>query len=191
MKVNRVRRIFEIIAASIAVLLGIMEVVFGIIAIIQFGNVVSILVGSIIDILLGASIICIGSCLFPEAELDEGGNPKDRLGIVIALIVVNAILLAFIIYVLSAAVNIGLATILELIACVMIFPLLIAIICLPTLSSKKDKSQNHTNVNSQSNENELLTKLQELKKIKDLSVLTEEQYNEAVEKIIQEYKKTV
>ncbi len=183
---NVVKRRLEIAAAILAIITGGLEIIGGIILLIAGAatGMAGIIVLAIFDLGLAAAFLTLGimHCMPPVKMAD--GKFKSRMGRNIGLSVVCAsyVLLAIICLAIGGALF-SVFVIISFILSMVIEGLIIGAICCKVTGNATTATVIPTA--QKTNNASVDGKIKELKRLKDLGVLSDEQYGEAVAKIIQ------
>ena len=151
-------------------------------------------------LIIALAIFIIAIFMLTEPGKDKDGNPKAKTGVPITLTILVPIflLLPTVLIVLNKFAPALESYLIVGAVLAVILSLLIICICLPLdvteKQKKKEKQAEKVKISSETatdEQKEFLKKVDALKGFKDTRIITEEQYNEALDKLIQEYKKTL
>lgn len=127
----------------------------------------------VIFVLLSVAYLALGILLCPEPKKGEDGKYKWRTGVSITFIVFGG---------LSLLTGIISGESIIIVPVAIFLGIVIASLCV------KDNPQK---VEEKAGDDDVKNKIEELKKLKDLGVITEEQYDASAKKIFEDYKNTI
>lgn len=182
---NKIKRGFTLTSGILGIILGAFQAIVAMVVffymiplIASYGEdateIVSLYrVTGYIFLLLSIAYLVLGILLCPEPKKGEDGNYKWRTGVLITFIVFGAFSL------LTGIIG-GQAII--IVPMIIFLGIVIASLCI------KDNPQT---VEEKGTDGEVKSKIEELKKLKDLGVITEEQYDASAKKVFEDYKNTI
>lgn len=195
MKNNGVKRGFSLAAAIVALCLGVIDFIWCLVDIIEMVSLIGTIILEItwpliVYILLDIAVIIISANSFKTFRVNEDGTLNQRFGLRLTLaIIVGIITLLF--FVLGGLSILGVFWLICL-------GLIITAMCLPTVQPNDENAQvssaAHTRkpvAGASVGETSFIGKVRELKRMKDLFVITEEQFASAFNKLIEEFKEEI
>lgn len=187
---NKTKRGIELAGAIIGICLGALEIILGLVSTIEIAGIMGsyghnseltiILVACIGDIIVGSVMVAMGAGLCSHPKKINGEWEK-RNGKRITLIVFVSLMV--ILYLISGFNGFR---ILMLLVALTALALIITGMCLKAEVGGANKSQVASNPVSDDIDNAVANKINELKRLKELGVITPEQYEMAIDKLLKD-----
>ncbi len=194
---NKTKRGLNLTAAILSIIVGSLEFIGGLVSIITVIGLAALMesggapvwwtaiIGAVLDIALGVAFVVLGALGCKKPVLENGAY-KSTKKLDIAMIVLSVILFVF------AIVSFALGTasvflIISFILVMVIVGLKIAALCLKDLDGATSAVVKTEEPAASPKPLTIEGKINELKHLKELGVINDEQYNAAVEKVIKDY----
>ena len=222
MERNKTKRGLEIASSVLTIIIGVIEFISSMIVVsrlssyLHYEEVKVLMVTTIILSVLCVVLIILAIALIP-ASVDWEGKPKNKKGIIIALLVFSALMAIFLIYGFATG-ALSLLAIIEFVMLLTILAFLITALCLPVTVAQETapsvakqgtmpsavRQETPTNAIRQNTvttidsvavsntvnnprQTEFLRKAKTLRTLKETYVISDEEYDVAFDKLAQEY----